>query len=98
MGHPWIASTWYKGGITITPNTNLVSNIGFGEESTHTSTKDSEFSNMPLKALLENSNTQKKFILMLRQIIGHLIFILEVKPCGSHIISYLCIDAVYHLS
>ena len=49
--YPWIASTWYKGGITITPNTNLVSNIGFGEDSTHTSNKDSEFSNMPLKAL-----------------------------------------------
>ena len=51
--YPWIASTWYKNGITITPNTNLVSNIGFGENSTHTSNKNSKFSNMPMRALGE---------------------------------------------
>jgi hypothetical protein len=34
--YPWIASIWYNGGLTITPNVNLVTNIGIGPESTHT--------------------------------------------------------------
>lgn len=34
--YPWIASIWFNGGITITPNVNLITNIGLGPESTHT--------------------------------------------------------------
>jgi hypothetical protein len=34
--YPWTASVWYLGGLTATPNVNLVSNIGFGKEGTHT--------------------------------------------------------------
>lgn len=34
--YPWTASVWYHGGLTATPNVNLVSNIGFGAEATHT--------------------------------------------------------------
>ena len=34
----WTASVWYKDGLTATPNVNLVSNIGFGEDATHTKT------------------------------------------------------------
>jgi hypothetical protein len=44
--YPWTASIWYKGGLTITPNINLVSNIGFGNDSTHTNQADSPFSKM----------------------------------------------------
>ena len=40
-GYPWTASTWYHGGLTATPNVNLVSNIGFGPDSTHTASPDS---------------------------------------------------------
>lgn len=32
----WTASVWYHKGLTATPNVNLVSNIGFGPEGTHT--------------------------------------------------------------
>jgi hypothetical protein len=32
----FLASTWYHGGLTATPNSNLVSNIGFGPNATHT--------------------------------------------------------------
>jgi hypothetical protein len=35
--YPWTASVWFSGGLTATPNVNLVSNIGFGPDSTHTS-------------------------------------------------------------
>jgi hypothetical protein len=34
--YPWAASIWYRGGLTATPNVNLVSNIGFGPDATHT--------------------------------------------------------------
>lgn len=34
--YPWTASIWYQGGLTVTPNVNLVTNIGFGEDATHT--------------------------------------------------------------
>lgn len=34
--YPWTASVWHAGGLTATPNVNLVSNIGFGPDATHT--------------------------------------------------------------
>lgn len=39
--YPWTASVWYQNGLTATPNVNLVSNIGFGLDSTHTASVDS---------------------------------------------------------
>jgi len=44
--YPWTASVWYHGGLTATPNSNLVSNIGFGSESTHTKSVTSSFAEM----------------------------------------------------
>lgn len=49
--YSWTASTWYKNGVTATPNVNLVSNIGFGEEATHTKEKFNKCSNLPTYAL-----------------------------------------------
>ncbi len=34
--YPWTASVWYHGGLTATPNVNLVTNIGFDAAATHT--------------------------------------------------------------
>jgi hypothetical protein len=34
--YPWMATTWYHGGLTATPNANLVTNIGIGPLATHT--------------------------------------------------------------
>ncbi|TVQ65401.1 MAG: glycosyltransferase family 2 protein [Balneolaceae bacterium] len=34
--YPWTASVWYHEGLTVTPAVNLVKNIGFGEDATHT--------------------------------------------------------------
>ena len=39
--YSWTATVWFHGGLTATPNANLVSNIGFGADSTHTSMIDS---------------------------------------------------------
>ena len=49
--YSWTASTWYKGGLTATPNVNLVSNIGFGDGATHTKSKNSKLSNIPTMKL-----------------------------------------------
>lgn len=49
--YPWTACVWYHGGLTATPNVNLISNIGFGADATHTASDDSAFSNMPTHAL-----------------------------------------------
>jgi hypothetical protein len=42
----WMANVWYRNGLTVTPNRNLVTNIGFGEGATHTKNSDSQFSKM----------------------------------------------------
>lgn len=36
MAYPFTANIWYRSGLTATPNVNLVKNIGFGEDATHT--------------------------------------------------------------
>jgi hypothetical protein len=40
--YPWMASIWHGEGLTVTPNKNLVSNIGFGLDATHTLDPDSK--------------------------------------------------------
>lgn len=40
--YQWTACAWYYGGLTATPNVNLVTNIGFGPDATHTVTSDDE--------------------------------------------------------
>lgn len=44
----WLFSCWTQGAYSILPNKNLVSNIGFGKNSTHTS-NPSNLSNIPTK-------------------------------------------------
>jgi len=45
--YPWTASIWYRGGLTATPNVNLISNIGFGSEATHTKSSSNPLANLP---------------------------------------------------
>ena len=49
--YPWTASVWYHGGLTATPNANLVSNIGFGPDATHTVNSGSSLESLAMKAL-----------------------------------------------
>lgn len=51
--YPWTGSVWYRGGLTATPNVNLVSNIGFGADSTHTANPDSHLAAMETTGLGE---------------------------------------------
>lgn len=45
--YAWTFSCWAQSGLSILPNQNLVSNIGFGEEATHTKSLDSKVKNLP---------------------------------------------------
>ncbi len=47
----WTFACWLQSGLSILSNSNLVSNIGFGEESTNTGDKKSKFANLYTEAL-----------------------------------------------
>ena len=49
--YPWVASQLYKKGLTATPNVNLVSNIGFGLDATHTKSKNRDHSYLQTKSI-----------------------------------------------
>ena len=51
--YPWMACLWYKDGLTATPNVNLVSNIGFGVDATHTLYENDKNANQPTQELGE---------------------------------------------
>lgn len=47
----WTLSCWFNNGLSIIPNRNLVSNIGYGHGATHTKNPKSRFANMPVHEL-----------------------------------------------
>lgn len=49
--YQWTASIWKNGGLSITPSRNLVSNIGFGNNATHTKDSRSERANQTTFAI-----------------------------------------------
>jgi hypothetical protein len=49
----WLYTCWLNSGLTILPNTNLVSNLGFGRNGTHTSDQKSSLANIEAENLLE---------------------------------------------
>lgn len=47
----WIFTIWSNSGLCVTPNKNMVSNIGFGEHATHTKNSNSRYSNVPAESV-----------------------------------------------
>jgi len=47
----WTYSCWANNGVTCTPRFNLVSNIGFGRDATHTFDPEAFMANLPTQAL-----------------------------------------------
>ena len=45
-------ASWVHNGINIHPNSNLISNIGYGSESTHTSRKKSKYAEIPTEPIM----------------------------------------------
>jgi len=49
--YQWLFATWVQGGLCVMPNLNLISNIGFGEEATHTTWAENKWANLPLEEM-----------------------------------------------
>lgn len=49
--YAWVFSCWQRDGLSITPCVNLVSNIGFGTDATHTWHAGDRFACMPVQAM-----------------------------------------------
>ncbi|MBR8826970.1 MAG: glycosyltransferase family 2 protein [Gomphosphaeria aponina SAG 52.96 = DSM 107014] len=47
----WTFACWVQSGLTILPDVNLVSNIGFGPEATHTKDSGNHSANLPVQAM-----------------------------------------------
>ena len=58
-GYPLFASILRQGGLAATPNFNLISNIGFGEDSTHTKEPNEKLSNLKLNSIGKLIHPQK---------------------------------------
>jgi hypothetical protein len=50
--YQWILSCWIHGGLSITPNTNLISNIGYNKFATHTTNKNDPRSDLPVYQMM----------------------------------------------
>lgn len=44
---------YFNNGLSVNPNVNLISNIGFGKDATHTFSTDSPYANLPLEEMTE---------------------------------------------
>ena len=47
----WTFACWLQSGLTVLPNVNLVSNIGFGTEGTHTTDSRNPYANLPTEKI-----------------------------------------------
>lgn len=61
--YQWVFTIWKNGGLCITPNQNLITNIGFNSEATHTKS-DSVWSNLPTVSIDTGSMIYPKDILI----------------------------------
>lgn len=50
-GYPWQFAVLRNGGVCVVPSTNLISNLGFGEDATHTVNADAAAACIPLEQL-----------------------------------------------
>jgi hypothetical protein len=57
--YPWTCCNWKLGKISIVPNVNLVSNIGFGHDATHTKSKKHLSSNLKTFSLKRITHPKK---------------------------------------
>src|SRR5919202_763268 len=54
----WVYACWCQNGLAILPGSNLVSNIGFGADGTHTSNSENPLSKLPLTDIWEIKHPQ----------------------------------------
>jgi hypothetical protein len=56
--YQWIYTCWSQSGLSILPDSNLVSNIGFGVDGTHTSNSENRLAKLPLTDIWEIKHPQ----------------------------------------
>ena len=49
--YQWTFACWLQNGLTVLPNVNLISNIGFGVGSTHTEQAENLYANLPVEQM-----------------------------------------------
>lgn len=49
--YQWVFACWAQQGLSIVPDRNLVSNVGFGDNATHTKNENHEFAAMPVTGM-----------------------------------------------
>jgi hypothetical protein len=49
--YQWAFACWIQSGLTVLPNINLISNIGFGADATHTKEEINELANLPVEPM-----------------------------------------------
>jgi hypothetical protein len=49
--YAWIFSCWLRGGLTVIPEVNIVRNLGFREDATHTFNPGSRFARLPMSEI-----------------------------------------------
>ncbi len=63
----WYYCVWSNGGLAVLPKVNLVSNIGFGQDSTHTSESNHLLSNMRVVSMDFNQLIEPKFFRVIEE-------------------------------
>lgn len=60
----WLANIWYHKGLAINPQVNLVTNMGFGVDATHTTKKWNRAGNVPTQSIqeIQHPTTMKRNI------------------------------------
>lgn len=46
--YQWVFNCWVQHGLSVIPDRNLISNIGFGKNATHTKNEDHEYASLPV--------------------------------------------------
>ncbi|MGV2387331.1 MAG UNVERIFIED_CONTAM: hypothetical protein LVR29_00245 [Microcystis novacekii LVE1205-3] len=77
----WTFACWIQNGLTILPNVNLVSNIGFGEGATHTSSSKSKVANLPVEEMIFPLKHPPFYCVMLKQMILQIIIFSMLAYC-----------------
>jgi hypothetical protein len=72
----WTYSIWKNNGLSVTPNYNLVNNIGFGENATHTKCKEDMY--IPIQAM--PSNLSHPYDININYDADRLLYHLRYKP------------------
>lgn len=84
----WHFSIWYNKGISICPNVNLVQNIGFGENATHTTSSESILASVQAKEI-ELPIKHPKNIIIQHEADNHALGVLYGKNWGERLMRRL---------